>query len=52
MHYSKLVAIYKQLEATSKRLAQTQIISEFLKELSLDELGITILTERLAWHPR
>jgi len=43
MYYSKLVAVYKKLEATSKRLAQTQIISEFLKDLSLDELGITIL---------
>jgi len=43
MHYSKLVEIYKKLEATTKRLHQTHIISEFLKDISLDELGTTIL---------
>lgn len=43
MHYSKLVEIYEKLDATTKRLEQTGIISEFLKEVNMDDLGITIL---------
>jgi len=43
MHYSKLVKIYEKLEATTKRLHHTHIISEFLGGLSLDDIGLTIL---------
>ena len=43
MHYSELVEVYVELEATTKRLEHTHIISEFLKDVSLDDLGNTIL---------
>jgi len=43
MYYSKLVEIYEKLEATTKRLEQTNIISRFLNEVSQDDLGTTIL---------
>jgi len=43
MQYSKLVEIYEKLEATTKRLEQTNIISKFLKEISQYDLGTTIL---------
>jgi DNA ligase 1 len=43
MHYSKLVEVYEKLEATTKRLEHTQIISEFLKKVSLEDLGTAIL---------
>jgi DNA ligase-1 len=33
MHYSSLVKVYEALEATSKRLEKTHILSEFLKEI-------------------
>jgi len=35
--------VYVELEATTKRLEHTHIISEFLKDVSLDDLGNTIL---------
>ena len=43
MHYSRLVEVYEKLEATTKRLAQTHIISEFLKTISSEDLGTTVL---------
>ena len=43
MHYSKLVEIYEKLDATTKRLEQTDIISGFLQEVDADELGPAIL---------
>ena len=43
MQYSKLVEVYEKLEATTKRLEHTYIISEFLKKISLEDLGVTIL---------
>ncbi|MBI2208083.1 ATP-dependent DNA ligase [Candidatus Woesearchaeota archaeon] len=43
MHYSKLVEIYEKLDATTKRLEQTDVISKFLKEVDVADLGITIL---------
>ncbi len=43
MQYSKLVEVYVRLEATTKRLEHTHIISEFLKEINVDDLGTTIL---------
>ena len=43
MQYSKLVEVYEKLEATTKRLEHTYIISEFLKKISLEYLGTTIL---------
>lgn len=43
MQYSKLVEIYENLESTTKRLEHTHIISEFLKDVSLDDLGAIIL---------
>ena len=43
MLYSRLVEIYEKLDATTKRLEQTDILSEFLKEVDADDLGTTIL---------
>jgi len=43
MHYSKLVEVYEKLEATTKRLDHTHTISEFLKDVSTEDLGTTIL---------
>ena len=43
MQYSKLVEVYDKIEATTKRLESTHIISEFLKDASIDDLGTTIL---------
>src|SRR3989338_11432925 len=43
MQYSRIVEIYEKLEATSKRLEQTHIISEFLKEIDTDDLSTAIL---------
>jgi len=43
MQYSKLVDVYEKLEATTKRLEHTHIISKFLKDLSIEDLGTTIL---------
>jgi len=43
MHYSKLVKIYEKLEATTKRLDHIHTISEFLKDVSIEELGTAIL---------
>src|SRR3989344_3730415 len=42
MEYSSLVKIYNALESTSKRLEKTEIISEFLKKTSKDEIKTTI----------
>ena len=43
MQYSKLVDVYEKLEGTTKRLGHTHIISEFLKDIDVDDLGTTIL---------
>ena len=43
MHYSKLVEVYEKLEATTKRLEHTHIMSEFLKHVSVEDLGTTVL---------
>ncbi len=43
MEYSRLVEVYEQLNNTTKRLEKTHIISEFLKDVSLDEMEIVIL---------
>ena len=43
MEYSKLVDIYEQLNKTTKRLEKTHIISEFLKEVSIDDMEQIVL---------
>ena len=43
MLYSKLVEVYENLEKTAKRLEKTQIISELLKQNSIEELPIIML---------
>ncbi len=43
MDYSKLVDVYEQLNKTTKRLEKTHIISEFLKDVSLDDIEHVIL---------
>ncbi|MAE42898.1 hypothetical protein CMO93_03940 [Candidatus Woesearchaeota archaeon] len=43
MQYSKLIEIYEKLEATSKRLEKTFIISKFLKNIKEEDLEPTIL---------
>ena len=43
MEYSKLVEIYEQLNKTTKRLEKTNIISEFLKDVSLDDIEHVML---------
>jgi len=52
MQYSKLVDIYEELGATTKRLEHTYTISEFLKEISIDDLGTTILLLEGMIYPR
>ncbi len=42
MEYSSLVEVYKALESTSKRLEKTEIISEFLKKTSKEEIKTII----------
>jgi len=37
MEYLKLVDVYEQLNKTTKRLEKTHIISEFLREVSIDD---------------
>lgn len=43
MDYSKLVDVYEQLNKTTKRLEKTYIISEFLKDVSLDDMEHVML---------
>jgi DNA ligase 1 len=43
MHYSDLVGIYEMLEATTKRLEHTNIISEFIRKAGLEDLGVVVL---------
>ena len=43
MEYSKLVDIYEQLNKTTKRLEKTHIISEFLKDVSVDDMENVML---------
>ena len=43
MQYSKLADVYDALESTTKRLGHVHIISEFLKNVSILDLGTTIL---------
>ena len=43
MEYSKLVDIYEQLNKTTKRLEKTHIISEFLRDVSLDDIEHVML---------
>ncbi|MBI3027454.1 ATP-dependent DNA ligase [Candidatus Woesearchaeota archaeon] len=43
MEYSKLVEVYEQLNKTTKRLEKTHIISEFLKEIGIDDMEYVML---------
>ncbi|MBS3114748.1 ATP-dependent DNA ligase [Candidatus Woesearchaeota archaeon] len=43
MEYSKLVEVYEQLNKTTKRLEKTHIISEFLREVSADDMEHVML---------
>jgi DNA ligase 1 len=43
MRYLELARVYEALEATSKRLEKTYIISEFLKKVGTDELSQIML---------
>jgi len=43
MEYSKLVDVYEQLNKTTKRLEKTGIISEFLKEVGIDDMENVML---------
>ncbi|MBI1935332.1 ATP-dependent DNA ligase [Candidatus Woesearchaeota archaeon] len=43
MEYSKLVELYEELSRTKKRLEKTHIISEFLKEVSIDDMEHVML---------
>ena len=43
MEYKRLAEIYEKLENTPKRLGKTEIISDFLKELSSEDIEKTIL---------
>ena len=43
MEYSKLVEVYEQLNSTTKRLEKTHIISEFLKDISVDDIEHVVL---------
>ncbi|HLF54518.1 MAG TPA: ATP-dependent DNA ligase [Candidatus Nanoarchaeia archaeon] len=43
MQYSELVGVYERLEATTKRLEKTFILSEFLKNVPAEELEQVLL---------
>jgi len=43
MNYKELVSVYENLDETTKRLAKTYIISEFLKKTSLDDIPVITL---------
>lgn len=43
MDYSKLVDVYEQLNKTTKRLEKTCIISDFLKEVSVEDMEHVML---------
>ena len=43
MEYSRLVEIYEQLSKTTKRLEKTHIISEFLKDVGMDDIEHVML---------
>lgn len=43
MDYSRLVEVYEELNKTTKRLEKTHIISEFLKEVGLDDIEQVVL---------
>ena len=43
MEYSNLVEVYEQLDKTKKRLEKTQIISEFLKDVSIEDMEHVML---------
>lgn len=43
MEYSRLVEIYEELNKTTKRLEKTNIISEFLKDISAEETEYVML---------
>src|SRR3989338_7458952 len=43
MDYSKLVEVYEELNKTTKRLEKTHILSEFLKDVSADDIEHVIL---------
>ncbi len=43
MEYSNLVEVYEELNTTTKRLEKTHIISEFLKDVSLDDIEHVML---------
>ena len=43
MEYSKLVEIYEQLNKTTKRLEKTHIISEFLKNVDIEDIEAVML---------
>ncbi|MHA2023661.1 MAG: ATP-dependent DNA ligase [Candidatus Thorarchaeota archaeon] len=46
MQYKKLVKLYSEVEATSKRLEKTYLVSQFLKKTDLDDLPkITLLLQ-------
>jgi len=42
MEYGKLVGVYEQLEATTKRLEKTFILSEFLKKVDSDQVVLLV----------
>lgn len=43
MEYSKLIDIYEQLNKTTKRLEKTHIISEFLKDVNVNDIEHVML---------
>ena len=43
MEYSRLVEVYEQLNKTTKRLEKTHIISEFLKDASVEDIEHVML---------
>ena len=46
MKYKKLVKLYSEVEATSKRLEKTYLVSQFLKKTDLDDIPkITLLLQ-------
>ncbi|MBN1544865.1 ATP-dependent DNA ligase [Candidatus Woesearchaeota archaeon] len=52
MEYKKLVELYQRIEATSKRLEKTFLVSEFLKDTDIDDIPkITLLLQGKVFPP-
>ena len=50
MKYSSLVEVYEKLDATTKRLEKTKIISELFKNIDEKDIEIIVLSPRVTFE--